>query len=73
MSYQYTNILTDIYPERFLHSRMLPGKETLAVSPDLLPPGFGTAHHTIERVSDSSPMVELMRVVEWVDDSLNNP
>jgi len=46
------------------------GDNPLTVSPDLLPPGFGTARHTIERVSDPSPMVELLRVVEWIGDAL---
>lgn len=68
-SAEYSNLAPDhiMYREvRWATDRGTP----LAVSPDLLPPGFGTARHTIERVSDPSPMVELLRVVEWIDDSL---
>jgi len=74
--YDRSTEYSDLAPDHIMYREVkwaTDGKGTLAVSPDLLPPGFGTARHTIERVSDPSPMVELMRVVEWIDDSLNQP
>lgn len=42
----------------------------LSVSQELLPPGFGPGRRTVERVNDPSPIVELLRPIEWIAQKL---
>lgn len=71
--YDRSTEYSDLAPNHIMYRKVQwasDGERPLTVSADLLPPGFGTARHTIEQVSDPSPMVELLRVVEWVGDSI---
>jgi len=71
--YDRSTEYSDIAPNHIMYREVKwasDGEGPLTVSADLLPPKFGTARHTIEQVSDPSPMVELLRVVEWVGDSI---